>query len=324
MKTDSGGENTEYKNEFKAIAEAYKKAGGDEKVLLDTGYGTLVINENKVLGKNEIDGLRIDSKSTENGVNVKVSVDDGTKIEKPVHLCFGMLPKEGKQVINSEFFIGKNAKVNFLAHCSFPNAEHIEHVMDSKVHVGENAEMSYKETHYHSENGGIHVHPTLRGKIERGGRLLEEFRLTKGSVGMLNIDYEIELDEKSSCDLLTKIYGKRDDNIEVRESLHLNGPYAAGTAKSRIVLVDNAFGNVLGEITGNAPHTRGHVDCHEIVQGEGAKAISTPKISVEHPLARVTHEAAIGRINKKELETLMARGLTEEKAIDFIVKGLLR
>lgn len=316
--------NFDYSKEFNMIAEAYKKAGGNEKALFDSKYGVLVINENKVLGKNEIKGLRIEHESIKNGVKVKIFVEEGAKIENPVHLCFGMLPKEGKQVINSEFFIGKDAKVKFLAHCTFPNARHIEHVMDSVVHIDENAEMSYTETHYHSESGGTLVYPKLRGEIKKGGKLSEEFRLTRGRVGVLNIDYEIDQDERSVCDLLTKVYGKKDDRIEVRESLHLNGVYAAGTAKSRIVLIDNAFGNVLGEIEGNAAYTRGHVDCHEIVHGKGAKAASTPKISVENPLARVTHEAAIGRINKKELETLMARGLTEEEAVDVIVKGLLR
>jgi len=314
----------DYSKEFKMIADAYKEAGGDNKALFNTKNGFLVINENKVLGKNEIKGLKIDHRSIKDGVKVKIIVEEKAKIENPVHLCFGMLPKEGKQIINSEFSIGKNAKVKFLAHCSFPNAKHIEHIMNSKVSIGENAEMSYIEEHYHSESGGTFVYPKLRGEIKKGGKLSEEFRLTRGKVGVLSIDYVIDQDERSVCDLLTKVYGKKDDRIEVRESLHLNGTYAAGTAKSRIVLVDNAFGNVLGEIEGNAAYTRGHIDCHEIVHGDGAKAVSTPKISVNNSLARVTHEAAIGRINKKELETLMARGLTEEEAVDFIVRGLLK
>ncbi|MCD6236630.1 MAG: SufD family Fe-S cluster assembly protein [Thermoplasmata archaeon] len=313
-----------YPEEFKAIADAYRKAGGDEKVLIDNKIGSLIINHNKVLGRNEVRGLHIDYKAIEDGVKVKIFVEDDINIEKPVHLCFGMLPREGRQIINSEYHIGKNSKIDFIAHCSFPNAKHIEHIMDSKVYIDENAEMSYIETHYHSESGGTFVYPKLRGEIRKGGRLLEVFKLIKGRVGVLNIDYEIEQDEYSTCDLLTKIYGKKDDKIEVRESLHLNGAYASGTAKSRIVLIDEAFGNVLGEITGNAPYARGHIDCHEIVQGDNAKAVSTPKISVENPLAIVTHEAAIGRINKKELETLMARGLTEDEAVDLIVRGLLR
>lgn len=314
----------DYSKEFEMIAEVYKKTGGDEKALFDKKHGALIINENKVLGKNEIKGVRIEHQSLKNGVKVKIFVEEGIKIENPVHLCFGMLPKEGRQEIYSEFIIGKNAGVEFTAHCIFSNAKHIEHIMDSEVVIGENAEMSYTETHYHSESGGTFVYPKLRGEIKKGGRFFEEFKLTEGRAGILNIDYEIDQDERSSCELLTKIYGKKDDRIEVRESLNLNGVYAAGTAKSRIVLTDNAFGNVLGEIKGNAAYTRGHVDCHEIVHGDGAKAVSTPKISVENSFARVTHEAAIGRISKKELETLMARGLREEEAVDFIVRGLLR
>jgi hypothetical protein len=37
----------------------------------------------------------------------------------------------------------------------------------------------------------------------------------------------------------------------------------------------------------------------------------------------VTHEAAIGSVDSKQLQTLMSRGLTEEKAVDLIIQGLL-
>jgi Fe-S cluster assembly scaffold protein SufB len=40
--------------------------------------------------------------------------------------------------------------------------------------------------------------------------------------------------------------------------------------------------------------------------------------------ARVTHEAAIGSVGRQELETLMARGLDEEEAVDIIIRGMLR
>lgn len=47
-------------------------------------------------------------------------------------------------------------------------------------------------------------------------------------------------------------------------------------------------------------------------------------MKVFHPLARVTHEAAIGRLDQKELETLMPRGLSPQEAVEMIVSGLLR
>jgi len=38
----------------------------------------------------------------------------------------------------------------------------------------------------------------------------------------------------------------------------------------------------------------------------------------------VTHEASIGTVDKKELETLMAHGLDPEQATELIVSGMLQ
>jgi Fe-S cluster assembly scaffold protein SufB len=46
-------------------------------------------------------------------------------------------------------------------------------------------------------------------------------------------------------------------------------------------------------------------------------------VEVLHPKAHVTHEAAIGSVDNKQLETLMSRGLSEDDAVDVIINGLL-
>jgi len=74
---------------------------------------------------------------------------------------------------------------------------------------------------------------------------------------------------------------------------------------------------------GNAPFARGHVDCIEVVR-DRAVANAVPIVKVRDDRAYVTHEAAIGTVNKKELETLMSRGLDEETAVDVIIRGMLQ
>jgi Fe-S cluster assembly scaffold protein SufB len=93
--------------------------------------------------------------------------------------------------------------------------------------------------------------------------------------------------------------------------------------KSRIAVRERAESEVVSELEASAPNARGHVDCVEIVQGE-AVAKAVPVVSVLHKNAQVTHEAAIGRVNQKELETLMARGLKEEEAVEVIIGGMLK
>jgi Fe-S cluster assembly scaffold protein SufB len=73
----------------------------------------------------------------------------------------------------------------------------------------------------------------------------------------------------------------------------------------------------------NAKGARGHVDCREIVK-DHAVASAIPIVNVTHPLAKVTHEAAIGSVDQKELETLMAHGLNPEQATELIVSGMLQ
>jgi len=108
------------------------------------------------------------------------------------------------------------------------------------------------------------------------------------------------------------------------EKVNLNGREARSLIKSRLVLRDKARAEVIGETYGNAPLARGHVDCTEIVDGEEAIAKAIPIVSVSNKEAKVTHEAAIGSIDKKQMQTLMARGLDEEEAVKIIVKGILK
>ncbi len=304
------------------ILNSYISLGGSE-LILSKQVGSLVVDHNKVLMKNDVPGLKIGYKELRDSVEVIVKVENNTKIKNPVHLCFGMTSKTGKQVIRSNFLIGRNSSVKFVSHCIFPNAEKVEHIMDSKIKILDGGKMKYLEDHYHSEKGAV-VKPRLNAIIGKNGMLIEEIKVIRGSVGLLDIDYNIHQEDRSSVELLAKVYGKKQDRIKIKDSIFLDGKFASGTTKTRIALTDSSKGEVFGEVVANAPFTRGHVDCQEILNGKSVVARSTPMIVVNDPTARVTHEAAIGRINRKELETLMARGLSKEEAMDFIVNGLMK
>ncbi len=125
------------------------------------------------------------------------------------------------------------------------------------------------------------------------------------------------------ADLTTQVFGRRDGRVRVEEVLHLNGEYARGVLKSRIAVRDSATSDVMTTAEGNAAHCRGHMDCAEIVRGH-ATASNVPHVVVRDEHARITHEAAIGTVNRTELETLMARGLDEDEAVDVIIRGMLR
>ena len=310
--------------EYEVMLEAYDRAGGDLDALKSKEVGNLVIHKNKVLTANEVEGIKIETEETETGVNIYFLVKEGAKIKYPVHLCFGVLPKEGLQEIVLKVNVQDGAEVGIIAHCIFPSAVNIIHKMDADIKIGDNAKFYYHETHYHGDFGGIKVIPKAKVEVGKKSVYQNTFSLIEGCVGRLDFNYEVFCGEKSITELVAKVYGKKEDDIKILEKVNLNGREARSLIKSRLVLRDKARAEVIGETYGNAPLARGHVDCTEIVDGEEAIAKAIPIVSVNNKEAKVTHEAAIGSIDKKQMQTLMARGLDEEEAVKVIVKGILK
>jgi Fe-S cluster assembly scaffold protein SufB len=289
---------------------------------LGTDTALVVINGNKVLRSQTVEGLVIQAESLPDGVRASLRVEKGRVIAKPVHLCFGMLPERGVQHIVLDVAIEDGAEVAFQAHCTFPRAVDVQHLMEADIRVGKGARYSYFERHWHSDEGMIRVVPKARIRLEEGARFSTEFELLQGRVGVIDIDYAATALARSSAEMKARIYGRLDDAIRIRESARLEGEASRAVLTTHIAVRDNATADINNEIIAEAADARGHVDCKEIIQGNGV-ARAVPVVEVRHPKAHVTHEAAIGSVDSKQLHTLMSRGLTEDEAADLIIEGLL-
>jgi Fe-S cluster assembly scaffold protein SufB len=309
-------------SDLDTLMKAFGEAGGDTAILADRETAHLVADGHKLLSMRSIEGLEVDARETLTGISAAVTVKEGAKIKNPVHLCFGVLHKRGTQRIKMRVKLEVNSSAHFIAHCIFPKAEKVRHIMDAEVEVGEGAEMRYSETHYHGLYGGIEVIPKSVVRVAKDGRYFSDFTLITGRVGSLDIDYSVEAEENAVAELTARVFGHLNDEIRIKEKVLLSGENSRGLIKTRVAIEDEATAEVTGITEGSAAGARGHVDCMEIVK-DNAVAKAIPIVTVTNPLAKVTHEAAIGSVDKKQIETLMAHGLTPEEAVDVIVKGIL-
>jgi len=282
----------------------------------------LEVNGNEVVGAHLVPGLDMDVEQRDDGIEAHIRLHEGVKIAKPVHLCFGMLPTDGLQHIVMKVDVEAGASASVQAHCTFPNAIHITHKMDAVIDIAAGANYEYFERHLHGREGGVLVVPKTLVRIGEGARFKTEFELIKGQAGVIDFDYEADCEAQSVLEMITRIIGRGHDVVTIRETGRLNGEGARAALNSYLALKDDARAEVYNTLTASAPYARGHVDCKEIVQGN-AVAKAVPVVEVRHPLAHITHEAAIGSVDSKQLQTLMSRGLSEQKATDLIIEGLL-
>jgi Fe-S cluster assembly scaffold protein SufB len=312
------------KEEYPELVDAYGKVGGNKEALTSKEVASLVVHESQILSANQVEGISLKSEPRGKGVAVELIVEEGRKIKYPVHLCFGILPKEGLQEIDLKVNVRDYGEVDIIAHCIFPNAVNIIHKMNANIKMGNNAKFNYLETHYHGDYGGIQVIPKAKMEIGEKSVYQNTFSLIEGRVGNLDINYEVTCAAGSLVEIVAKVYGKEDDVIKIFDRINLNGEGARSLVKTRVVPTDRAWSEVIGETYANAAYARGHMDCMEVVIGEQAIARAIPLVVATNDKAKVTHEAAIGSIDKKQMQTLMARGLDEDEAVDVIVKGILR
>jgi Fe-S cluster assembly scaffold protein SufB len=288
----------------------------------DPNAPKLSINLNKVVDSQLVDGLEVEPREIEDGVDVRINVRDNVVIDRPVHLCFGVTEEIAIQRILMNVLVGKNAHIQIMAHCVFPRAIDVQHIMEANIILEQGAQYSYIERHIHSMEGGIRVIPKAKIELGEYARFRTDFELIEGRVGNIDIDYETSCAANSVLEMTAKINGTSNDVIRISETGHLNGENARGVLTTKVAVRDNAQAEIYNKLTASAPFARGHVDCKEIIKDNGiAKAI--PVVEVHHPKAHITHEASIGSVDSKQLQTLMTRGLTEDEAIELIIQGLL-
>jgi len=309
--------------ELRALRDAFAMIGEDPAEVLAPDTAHLIAHGHQVISSQSIPGVRLETHGEEDCIKVRLDIAPGGNIEKPIHLCFGLFERFGTQNVDLVLTLGAGARATVWSHCLFTLPLAARHAMTARVELGPDAELRSNETHYHGLSGLIEVIPHAIVRVGPGARYIADFSLVQGCVGTLDIDYAVAVEEGGVAELTSKVYGHRSDRIRIREAVSLDGAGARGLVKTRVAVEDDASAEIVGATYGNAPGARGHVDCMEIVRGR-ATARAVPEVSVSHPEAKVTHEAAIGSVDARQLETLMARGLAPDDAVDRIILGMLR
>ena len=312
----------DHSKEFEAISKAYEKAGGDISGLLSKDIVSVIVSGNQIIGRNTVDGVEISADIKDNKVKLNFVMKDGVKLNKPIHMCVGYLKDFGEQLLDMNFELGDNCNANFVSHCSFPAAKDILHKMDAVLKIGKNSKVTYKDEHYHNEEGLVNLDASYFTTIGENSSFDNRFNLTKTRVGNLKILMDVEILKDAKCYIESKVKEKKDDKVEIKEIMRLTGENSSGIAKTYVIAQDNSYGKVINEAYGIGNNASGHIECDEIIVGDGVDLSTIPLLNVKNASAELTHEASVGRINSDQLETLMSKGLDQEDATELIIKGM--
>jgi len=172
----------------------------------------------------------------------------------------------------------------------------------------------------HDWGENVCVRPRTAVHVEEGGVFISNYISLK-PVGSLESNPVTYLEKDATARFNSILVAGKGSYMDVGSVVELKAPGARAEIISRAIA---AGGTIIsrGHLKSLVPGVKGHLECKGLILKDGLLH-AIPELSGHTPGVELSHEAAVGKIDKREIEYLMARGLDEDEAVSTIVRGFL-
>ena len=244
----------------------------------------------------------------------------GVKTKDPIQSCL-YIAKEGfSQNVHNVVVAEQGSELHIITGCA--TAPHLVsglHIGVSEFYVKRGAKLTFTMIHDWGEK--INVRPRTVIRVEEGGTIISNYISLK-PVGSLQMFPTTHLNGKGAVARFNSILVAGPGSfLDVGSRIVLNAPDTRAEIISRGI---SSGGSIIarGELVGKVAGIKAHLECNGLILNDGFMQ-AIPELSGYVPGVEMSHEAAVGKIDRQEIEYLMARGLDEEEAISTIVRGFL-
>jgi len=244
----------------------------------------------------------------------------GAKIAQPVQSCLYMSEDGAVQNVHNIVIAEENSEMHIITGCA--TATHAMsglHLGVSEFYVKKGAVVHF--TMIHDWGAEVNVRPRTAIHVEEGGVIVSNY-ISLRPVGSLEMNPLTILDGPGAVARFNSILvATRESWLDVGSRVMLNHPDTRAEIISRGI---TAGGTIIarGELVGKVAGCKGHLECKGLILKDGLMH-AIPELQGYVPGVDMSHEAAVGKIDQREIEYLMARGLDEDEAVSTIVRGFL-
>ncbi len=252
---------------------------------------------------------------------VFIRVKQGVIVNEPLQAGFFMDREMGSMSPHNLVVLEEGARLHLLTGCTAAcELQGGLHVAISEHFVGKDAQLI--NTMIHHWGPEFIVRPRGATIVEEGGSYVSNY-------------YSVQPARALETNPLIHLKGDRSTAKNMNVLVCMPGTYSniGGTVLMTgensgaeiVARTINHGGTIVqtGLLIGAAKDARAHVDCSGLMLSESGTIEAIPGLRSMHPEARMSHEAAIGRIDMGEVYYLQSKGLTEMQAIALIVRGFL-
>jgi len=257
----------------------------------------------------------------ENADGYFIRVPAGKKSSLPVQTCLLLGKDKVFQTVHNIVIVEEGASLDIITGCTAKKGvEEGLHLGISEMYVKKGATLNFTMIHNWAEQIGVRPRTVI--KVEEGGTYVSNYICLK-PVRSVQTYPTVKLEGEGAVTRLNTIaIAHSGSELDLGSRAIFNAPGTKAELISRTITIG---GRVIarGEMIGNAKGAKGHLECKGLVLTDKGSQLAIPILEANVDDVELTHEAAVGKIAKDQVEYLMARGLTEDEAVGMIVRGFL-
>lgn len=245
----------------------------------------------------------------------------GKKSKMPIQTCLLIGSKQVSQTVHNIIIVEEGAELDVITGCSTKHGvEKGLHLGISEMYVKKGATLNFTMIHNWADQIG--VRPRTVVHVEEGGKYISNY-VTLKPVRSIQAYPTVLLEGKGAFTRLNTIaIAHPGSELDLGSRVIFNAEDTSAELISRTITT-GGVSIARGEMIGNANGAKGHLECHGLVLSDKGTQRAIPILEANVQNIELSHEAAVGRIAREQIEYLMARGLSEEDAIGMIVRGFL-
>ncbi len=273
----------------------------------------------KAISPDKDEFTKITAEDLDNGYFIRVM--PGEKVIYPLQTCLYIRTDKVAQRVHNIVIVEEGAEFHVITGCTTnPHVTSGLHIGVSEFYVKKNAKFSYTMIHEWGEN--VHVRPRTGIWVEEGGVMISTY-VSLDKVGSVQSYPTCRLKGRGAIGQFSSIIAAPEkSHLDLGSRVILEAPETRAEIISRTVCYG---GEVIarGHLIGKAQDIKAHLECQGLMLTDKGYILAIPELEAHVSNVDMSHEAAVGKIAREEIEYLMARGLDEEEATSLVVRGFL-
>ena len=245
----------------------------------------------------------------------------GEKVVYPLQTCLYIRNENVAQRIHNIVIAEEGSELHIITGCStHPHLTSGLHIGISEFFVKKGAKLIFTMIHNWGEN--VYVRPRTGIRVEEDGVFLSNYISLRGVKSVQTFPAATLSGRNALARFNSVIVAPDGSDIDTGAKVILEAPGSRSEIISRTI----SFGGRVvarGHLVGLAADIKAHLECQGLILAENGVIHAIPELEAHVANVDMSHEAAVGRIAREEIEYLMARGLSEEEATSAIVRGFL-